>query len=242
MLFSPLEQFNIIPLILLVYMEFDLDYSFTNILLPLVIVLIIVISVNFFYNKESLLIPSLFQYIVEGITEFILLVIKEQIGKNGYIFFPLLFTLFNYILLCNYISLLPMGIALTSHIVLTLYVSVSMCFSIFIFGLVENKFNFFKLFVPTCPFILMPMLICIEIFSYLLRSLSLAIRLSANILAGHTLVYIICMSIMSLTFIKLSYFILGLVIILPILILEMAIAFLQAYVYVVLLSIYIKEI
>ena len=104
MLFSPLEQFNIIPLILLVYMEFDLDYSFTNILLPLVIVLIIVISVNFFYNKESLLIPSLFQYIVEGITEFILLVIKEQIGKNGYIFFPLLFTLFNYILLCNYVN------------------------------------------------------------------------------------------------------------------------------------------
>lgn len=89
---------------------------------------------------------------------------------------------------------------------------------------------------------LMPMLILIELFSYGLRSFSLAIRLSANILAGHTLVYIISLSIFSLASIKFVYFFFGFFLLFPVLVLECCIAFLQAYVYCTLVCLYIREV
>jgi F-type H+-transporting ATPase subunit a len=104
---------------------------------------------------------------------------------------PLVLTLFLFVLLCNLISLVPFGIALTSHLILILFLSITLCVSIFSIGVIKHNVNFFKNFIPECPFILVPILIPIEIFSYLIRMFSLAIRLAANILAGHTLVYII---------------------------------------------------
>jgi len=186
--------------------------------------------------------PSVFQYILELLFAFVFSIIKQQIGKEGYVFFPLIFVLFNFILFSNYISLLPMGIALTSHIIVTFFISASMCLSILILGFFKRGIGFFKNFIPQCPFLLLPMLILIELFSYALRSFSLAIRLSANILAGHTLVYIIALSILSIISIKLYFFIFGFVFLFPVLILEFCIAFLQAYVYCILVCIYIKEI
>lgn len=186
--------------------------------------------------------PPLAQYLVESLTSFIFSIIKQQIGPKGYKFFPLLFTIFNFILLSNYISLLPMGVALTSHIIVTLFISASVCISVFIFGLLHKRLKFLKLFVPSCPLALLPMLILIELFSYSLRSFSLAIRLSANILAGHTLVHIITILVFSLMSIKLIYFMLGFLILLPVLVLEAAIAFLQAYVYCTLVCLYIREV
>lgn len=129
-MFSPLEQFNVIPVILWFNIS---DYSFTNVLLPLLIILVTSLIVIKVLKNKTFLIPTLFQYIIEMLTEFIFSILKQQVGKDGYLFFPLIFTLFNFILLSNYISLLPMGIALTSHIVVTLFLSVSMCLSIFVF-------------------------------------------------------------------------------------------------------------
>jgi F-type H+-transporting ATPase subunit a len=122
-MFSPLEQFNVIPVILWFNIS---DYSFTNVLLPLLIILVTSLIVIKVLKNKTFLIPTLFQYIIEMLTEFIFSILKH-------LFFPLIFTLFNFILLSNYISLLPMGIALTSHIVVTLFLSVSMCLSIFVF-------------------------------------------------------------------------------------------------------------
>jgi len=85
----------------------------------------------------------------------------------------------------------PFGIALTSHIAVMLYLSLSLGLSIFLIGLLVQGVDFLKLFIPECPFFLLPFLIIIEMFSYVIRCFSLAIRLSANIIAGHTLVYII---------------------------------------------------
>jgi len=85
----------------------------------------------------------------------------------------------------------PFGFALTSHIVMTLYLSLSLGISIFFIGFLTHNIKFLKIFVPECPFALLPFLIVIEMFSYVIRCFSLAIRLSANIIAGHTLVYII---------------------------------------------------
>jgi len=143
----------------------------------------------------TLIIPSLIQYVFESLVQFVFIIIKQQIGRQGYIFFPLLFTIFSFILILNYLSLLPLGIALTSHIIITMFLSFSCCLSIFILGLLTKKIKFLRLFIPQCPLMLLPMLIMIELFSYALRSFSLAIRLSANILAGHTLVHIISLSV-----------------------------------------------
>jgi ATP synthase subunit 6 len=97
----------------------------------------------------------------------------------------------------------PFGFALTSHIAIILYLSLSIGFSIFLIGIITHNIKFFKLFIPECPFMLLPFLIIIEMFSYIIRCFSLAIRLSANIIAGHTLVYIISsfiLNVMSLKF------------------------------------------
>lgn len=115
-------------------------------------------------------------------------------------------------------------------------------FVYFFIWLIKKNIQFLKLFVPTCPFALLPMLVLIELFSYSLRSFSLAIRLSANILAGHTLVYIISLSIFSLASIKFIYFFLGFILLFPVLILEFCIAFLQAYVFCILVCLYIREV
>jgi F0F1-type ATP synthase membrane subunit a len=96
----------------------------------------------------------------------------------------------------------PFGIALTSHIAIIIYLSLSLGLSIFIIGLLTHNLKFFKLFIPECPFLLLPMLIVIEMFSYVIRCFSLAIRLSANIIAGHTLVYIISSFIVNMISIK----------------------------------------
>lgn len=93
-------------------------------------------------KNKTFLIPTIFQYIIEMLTEFIFSILKQQVGKDGYLFFPLIFTLYNFILLSNYISLLPMGIALTSHIVVTLFMSICMCMSIFVFGYLKKNYIF----------------------------------------------------------------------------------------------------
>jgi len=203
MRYSPLEQFDVIPVLLWINTS---DRSFTNIILPLIVILLLSLFIISMWRKNTLFVPPLIQYIIENLTVFIFSIIKQQIGIKGYRFFPLLFTIFNFILLSNYISLLPMGIALTSHIIVTLFLSSSLCLSIFIFGLMHKRLKFLKLFVPSCPLALLPMLILIELFSYSLRSFSLAIRLSANILAGHTLVHIITILVFSLMSVKLIYF------------------------------------
>lgn len=96
----------------------------------------------------------------------------------------------------------PFGVALTSHIVMIIFTSLSLGLSIFIIGLYLHNLEFLKIFVPECPLVLLPFLMIIEIFSYVIRSFSLAIRLSANIMAGHTLVYIISSFILNVTYLK----------------------------------------
>jgi len=96
----------------------------------------------------------------------------------------------------------PFGIALTSHIAIIMYLSLSLGFSIFLVGYFTYNIDFFLVFVPECPLLLLPFLIIIEIFSYVIRCFSLGIRLSANIIAGHTLVYIISSFIVNVVALK----------------------------------------
>lgn len=177
-MFSPLEQFDIYLYI----------YSFpvlipTIVVSNLVISMLIFLSLFFFlfrFLAENLkLVPSLLQVICEVIFKFIFNLIKQQIGTAGYVYFPLLLALFNFVFIMNLFSLLPFGLAITSHIIMIFWLSFSLCLSIFLIGFITHNLKVLYMFIPECPLVLLPMLILIEIFSYIIRAFSLAIRLSA---------------------------------------------------------------
>jgi len=236
-MFSPLEQFDAIRLMMF---NIKFNISFLSTLIPLIILIIIFMVIPSF-KRMFTIIPTTTQSILELNIEFIFNLIKQQIGKKGYVLFPFIFTLFNFILGSNLLSLIPFGIALTSHLIIILWLSLSLSLGIFIMGLHINNIKFLKIFIPECPLILLPMLIGIEIFSYIIKSFSLAIRLSANIMAGHTLVYIISSFILKITAIEFWFFAIGFIFLLFVLALELGVAFLQAYVFTVLVCIYIHD-
>jgi len=239
MFFSPLEQFDTINLVSLRFCT--LDVSFNSILLPLLIVNIFLGLVIYFYGSSFKLVPDFWQLLLEKLYLFVFNILDQQTGSKGYIYFPFIFSLFFFILLCNLTSMTPFGIALTSHFAIILYLSLSLGLSIFIIGLLTHNLKFFKLFIPECPFLLLPMLIIIEMFSYVIRCFSLAIRLAANIIAGHTLVYIISSFILNVISIKFWFFFLLVFLISAVLLLEIGVAFLQAYVFTILVSIYLSD-
>lgn len=238
-MFSPLDQFDLIPIISIYIYKYD--FSFFNIFLPLLLIIFLysLPSIFIYYYK---LIPTHIQFFFEKIIEFIFGIIKNQIGKDGFIFFPFIFTVFVFVLFSNLLSVIPFGIALTSHLILTMWLSLSICSAIFVFGLIYSHLKFLKIFIPKCPLLLLPILILIELFSYVIRAFSLSIRLTANILAGHTLVNIISAFILKTLTINLFFSFLGFIGIFAILLLELGVACLQAYVLTILICIYLKDI
>lgn len=238
-MFSPLEQFDVIPLIFLSIGNYDI--TFFNIFLPLLLIIFVLGLLESLYINYKL-IPSNIQYVLESIIEFIINIIKNQIGKEGFIFLPFIFTIFIFVILANLLSVIPFGIALTSHLIVTMWLSLSTCSAIFVLGLLYNNIKFLKIFIPKCPLALLPVLILIELFSYIIRAFSLSIRLTANILAGHTLVNIISVFIVNTLSINLLFSFIGFLGIFAILLLELGVARLQAYVMTILICIYLKDI
>lgn len=112
-MFSPLEQFDVI---LYTYKYFPIP--FLNLILPMILFLVLFLFIGRYLQENLRLIPTLLQYICESILNFIFNLITQQIGKVGYVYLPLIFTLFNFILIMNLFSLLPFGLALTSHIIM----------------------------------------------------------------------------------------------------------------------------
>jgi len=238
-MFSPLEQFDVIPLVFFSLGSYDI--TFFNIFLPLLLIIAVLYFVESFYINYKL-IPSNIQYVFESIIEFIIGIIKNQIGKEGFLFLPFIFTVFIFVLCANLLSVIPFGIALTSHLIVTMWLSLSICSGIFVLGLLYNNIQFLKIFIPKCPIALLPVLILIELFSYIIRAFSLSIRLTANILAGHTLVNIISVFIVNTLSINILFSFLGFIGIFAILLLELGVACLQAYVMTILICIYLKDI
>jgi len=173
-------------------------------------------------------------------------IVTNQINANkGQMFFPLISALFIYILINNLVGMVPYSFAPTSHFILTFSISFTIVIVATILGFQIHALKFFSLFVPSgCPLGLLPLLVLIEFISYLSRNVSLGLRLAANVLSGHMLLNILSgftFNIMSKGFI---YIFLGLAPLLFIIAfsgLEIGIAFIQAQVFVVLSSAYIKD-
>lgn len=235
-LLSPFTQFEIN---LLQKIEFFLDFSVTNFTIYLSIVSIILCVLYNTGTQHLTLVPNNFQILFESLYKFILGLLFEQTGVKGLRFFPLLFVVFSFIFMANIIGLFPFAFTITAHIALTFLLALSFFTAWIIQGLITLKLSFFNIFLPRgIPVWLMPLLVVIEILSFLIRPLSLSIRLFANMLAGHILLYILGSATLTLGML-INFF--PFLFIIAFLFLELGIAFLQAYVFTILLSIYLAD-
>lgn len=244
---SPLDQFNIRDIWSI---EGDLltnlKLSLTSIGLYLIIAIFIILMFYLLgtnYNKSS---PNNWSISQESIFSTVYSIVVNQINIfKGQIFFPLIFALFVYILTNNLIGLVPYSFASTSHLVLTFSISFVIAIGATILGFQLHSIKFFSLFVPSgCPLGLLPLLVLIEFISYLSRPISLGLRLGANILSGHMLLNILSGFTYNIFNKGVMYFVAGLLPLCFIIAfsgLELGIAFIQAQVFVVLSSSYLKD-
>ena len=220
---------------------FAKDISLFSTIIPFLLLAFGLLLASLFFSRNITIVPSAWQQTLELTYNFIWSLLKEQVGERGSVYVPLFSALFLIILGANLLSLMPFGIAITSHVVITLFLSFSLIFTSFILGLLHQHWCFFNLFIPNCPLPLLFLLIPIELFSYFVRCFSLAIRLSANILAGHTLVVIVAGFILQLVQMRLWLFLPLISVLLLFFTLEFGVAFLQAYVFLVLSCIYLRD-
>jgi F-type H+-transporting ATPase subunit a len=240
-LFTPLEQFEL--RILMPFSINGIDFSITSITYYLFL-LGGICCVFFFLGVEKIAFcPTVIQSMIEFIYEFIFDILKQQAGPKSQIYFPLYFTVFIFILFSNLIGLLPFGVTITAQLINTFSLAFIFNLGFILIGLIQHKFHFFNLFMPKdAPVFLVPLIVVIEVISYLIRTFSLSLRLFANMMAGHTLLHILAS--FSIKFVKAGFYVVSIfpfVLVLMVLVLELGIAFLQAYVFVILLSIYLND-
>jgi len=245
---SPLEQFEILPFFLLTLGNFD--FSLTNQTFTLALICFFIatlfLSVLKATNKSVFIIPSRWQSLIENMYSMILGMVADNIGgqKNQF-FFPLVFTLFFFIVSMNLIGLVPYSFTVTSHFIATLALSLCIFIGINIICIKSHKLNFFSLFLPSgtslaLAFLLVP----IELISYIFKPLSLAIRLFCNMMAGHTLLKVFAgfaWSLMSFSGILFIMHYIPLIIIVPLFGLELGVAVIQAFVFSLLTCIYLND-
>jgi F-type H+-transporting ATPase subunit a len=234
---NPLEQFQIhriVPIKL-----GGLDVSFTNSALCMVIATALVTLLMVYGMRRQALVPGRVQSAAEMAYEFVANMLRDNVGKEGMPFFPFVFTLFMFILFANLLGMVPFSFTSTSHIIVTFTLAIVVFVGVTIIGFALHGFHYLKLFVPSgVPVFLLPLLIVIELISYLVRPISLSVRLFANMLAGHTMMKVFAGFVVALGAL-LGWAPLAFVVALTGL--EIMIAFLQAYVFAVLTCIYLND-
>ena len=188
---SPLEQFEVTNLISINAPIFGyLNISLTNLGLYSILVLFLIISFHYMWNNDNKLVPSSGSIVLESIFTTISTMVKEQLGKEIYL--PFIYSLFIFILAANLVSNVPYSYAITTSVIVTIGLSFTILTGVTILALYTHKVKFFSYFVPTgTPLPLVPLLVLIEVISYLARAFSLGIRLFANIMSGHALLKIL---------------------------------------------------
>lgn len=233
---DPMHQFEIHR-----YVELDFlgaDVSFTNSSLWMVIAVALVTAFTTLSMSGRALVPGRWQSVVEMTYEFVASMVRDNVGTDGMRYFPLVFTTFMFILFCNMLGMLPYAFTVTSHIIVTFAMAAVIFVGVTIIGFVTHGLGFFKFFVPSgIPVVLLPLLVVIEIISYLTRPISLSVRLFANMLAGHTMLkvfagFVVLMGIWG---------VIPLVFMVALTGLEVLVAFLQAYVFAILTCIYLND-
>lgn len=241
---SPMEQFEVRPIVSL--HVGNLDISFTNASLWMCIVVAVAALFLTIGASPRRLVPTRMQSITEMSYVFVSDMIQSAAGTEGLKFFPFVFTLFMFVLFSNVIGLFPLihPFTVTSHIVVTFALALFVFLMVIVVGLARHGLHFFSIFAPNVPLPMLVLLIPIEIVSFLARPISLSVRLFANMLAGHTMLYVFGTFVIGLAT---AGGVLSLISVAPlaaivaVAALEFLIAFLQAYVFAILTCIYLND-
>ena len=246
--FSPLEQFQVLP-IFSVYLNF-VDFSLTNetVILVLILFFSLVLFTSLVKEQESsyFIVPNRWQSVIEIIYKLILSLVTDNIkDKKNQHFFPLVFSTFFLLLSINLIGLIPYSFTLTSHLIVTLTLSLSIFIGINIICVRLHGINFFSLFLPAGTSVVLAfLLVPIELISYIFKPISLSIRLFANMMAGHTLLKVIAgfaFTLMGNVGVLFLLHYIPLLILIPLFGLELGVALIQSFVFSILICIYLND-
>ena len=242
---DPIHQFQITKLFTVGHIG-NQEIAFTNSSLFMVIVVGIIGLLLVGMTSSRSLVPGRLQSMAELSYEFVATTIRSTAGTEGMRFFPLVFSLFMFVLVANMIGLIPYAFTVTSHIIITVSLALLVFLTVVIYGFAKNGLHFFKLFVPSgVPVYILPLVVFIEVFSFLLRPLSHSVRLFANMLAGHIALKVfasfIPLLVAGLGVIGWIGGVLPLGMVIALSALELLVAFLQAYVFTILTCIYLND-
>src|SRR5437588_10262824 len=215
-----------------------LDVSYTNAALLMTVAVALITALLVLGTRNRALVPGRWQSIAEMSYEFVADMVETNVGHGGREFFPFVFTLFMFILFANFLGMIPYSYTVTSQIVVTFALAAVVFIGVTIIGIVRHGFRFLRLFVPQgVPAALLLLLVPIELLSYFIRPFTLAIRLFANMLAGHTMLAIFggfAASVWLAAIIPLGINI-------ALVGLELLVAVLQAYVFAILTCLYLRD-
>ena len=242
---DPIEQFHIVNFFALGKLG-NAEIAFTN---SALFMLIAVAGLTVFLvagTAGGRAVPTRLQSAAELTYEFVVSMLRSTAGSEGMRFFPFVFTIFMFVLLLNMFGLIPYAFTVTSHIIITAALALTVFFTVLIYGLIRHGFRFFNLFVPKgVPIYILPMIVFIEVLSFISRPISHSVRLFANMLAGHIALKVFAGFIIllggALGAIGWAGGVLPFAMIVALTALEALVAFLQAYVFAILTCIYLND-
>ncbi len=240
---DPIHQFQIAKIIPI---EIGgLDLSFTNSSLFMVATAVGAGAFLYLTTTSRSLVPARLQSISEMSYEFIANMLRDAAGSHGMKFFPMVFSLFMFVLVANLFGMFPYFFTITSHIIVTFALALLVIGTVIVYGFMKHGFGFLKLFVPHgIPGLLVPLVVLIEVISFLSRPISLSVRLFANMLAGHITLKVFAGFVTSLSamgVVGVAGSVLPLAMTVALTALEFLVAFLQAYVFAVLTCMYLND-
>jgi F-type H+-transporting ATPase subunit a len=234
---SPIEQFQIKPIIPVI--------NFTNSSLFMIGAAAVIVGGLMLATRKRAVVPGRAQSVAEVLHDFVANTLTDATGREGMRFFPLVFTLFMFVLTANMLGMIPGFFTVTSHIIVTFALAMLVIGTVVVYGIVKHGLHFFGLFVPSgVPVWLLPFIVVIELISFLSRPISLSLRLFANMLAGHIALKVFAGFVVALLGAGGALSILAplpLLMAVALMALEFLVAALQAYVFTVLTCIYLND-
>ena len=240
---DPIHQFQISKLVPIEVGS--LDFSFTNSSLYMVATVAVASAFLFLTTSNRGMVPTRLQSVSEMGYEFVASMLRDGAGSGGMRFFPMVFSLFMFVLVANLLGMFPYFFTVTSHIIVTFVLAMLVIGTVVVYGFMKHGLGFLNLFVPSgVPGLLLPLVVAIEIISFLSRPISLSVRLFANMLAGHITLKVFAgfvTSLSALGALGIGGAILPLIMTVALTGLEFLVAFLQAYVFAVLTCMYLND-
>jgi F-type H+-transporting ATPase subunit a len=242
---DPIHQFNIDKIFTIGHIG-NQEIAFTNSSAYMFISVALVSLLMIGGVAGRRLVPGRIQSMAELSYEFVAGTIRSNAGSEGMKFFPLVFSLFMFIMVSNMIGIIPYTFTVSSHIIVTVSLALLVFVTVLVYGFYKNGLKFFKLFVPSgVPIYILPLVVLIEIISFLSRPVSHSVRLFANMLAGHITLKVfagfVAMLGVSLGALGWVGGVLPLALTVALTALELLVAFLQAYVFAILTCIYLND-